>query len=162
MKIYRALLLVCLSLCSIAALAHDFTFKDTQGKMQNLVDYRGKWVLVNFWATWCPPCQEETPDLIELHKAHKDTDLVVIGVALDSTRAAVAEFVSKYAIPYPIIVSSYTASESEVGTVEALPTSYLYDPTGKQVIFQEGMLTRADVEAYLFLKNKHPDTKETK
>lgn len=162
MKTCRALLLLCLSLCSVAAMAHDFSFKDTQGKMQRLADYRGKWVLVNFWATWCPPCQEETPDLVELHKAHKDTDLVVIGVALDSTRAAVAEFTAKYAIPYPIVVSSYTMVETEVGPVEALPTTYLFDPTGKQVIFQEGALTRADVEAYLFLKSKHPDQKETK
>ena len=162
LRIYRALLLACLALCSVAAMAHDFTFKDTQGKMQRLVDYRGKWVLVNFWATWCPPCQEETPDLVELYNAHKDTDLVVIGVALDSTRAAVAEFTAKYAIPYPIVYSSYTTAETEVGAVEALPTSYLYNPAGKLEIFQEGALTRADVEAYLFLKNKHPDQPEAK
>lgn len=156
------LFLVCFSLFSDTAMAHDFTFQDIQGKTQRLVDYRGKWVLVNFWATWCPPCQEETPDLIELHKAHKNSDLVVIGIALDSTRAAVAEFVSKYAIPYPIIFSSYTTAETEVGTVDALPTSYLYDPSGKQVIFQEGMVSRADVEAFLFLKSKHPDQKAEK
>jgi thiol-disulfide isomerase/thioredoxin len=151
------MLLVCLALCSVTAMAHDFTFKDVQGKPQNLADYRGKWVLVNFWATWCAPCQEETPDLIALHNAHKNTDLVVIGVALDSTRAAVAEFVKKYGITYPIVYSSYTAVETEVGTVEALPTTYVYDPTGKQVIFQEGVVSRADVEAYLALKSKHPD-----
>jgi thiol-disulfide isomerase/thioredoxin len=159
MKAYRALLLMCLSLCSVAAMAHDFSFKDTQGKMQRLVDYRGKWVLVNFWATWCPPCQEETPGLIELHNAHKNKDLVVIGVALDSTRAAVDEFIQKYAITYPIIFSSYTTAETEVGTVEGLPTSYLYDPSGKQVIYQEGLLSKADVETYLFMKSKHPDQK---
>ena len=158
MKTYRTLLLLaCLSLCSVAAMAHDFTFKDMQGKVQRLVDYRGKWVLVNFWATWCGPCQEETPDLVALHKAHKDTDLVVLGVALDSTREAVADFVAKHAIPFPIIYGSYTMSETEVGKVDVLPTSYLYDPTGKQVIFQEGELTRADVETYLSLKSKHPD-----
>jgi len=156
------LFLVCLSLSSGAVMAHDFTFQDIQGKAQRLVDYRGKWVLVNFWATWCPPCQAETPDLIALYNAHKNTDLVVIGVALDSTRTAVGEFVSKYAIPYPIIVSSYTAAETEVGTVDALPTSYLYDPSGKQVIYQEGMVSRADVEAFLLLKGKHPDQKAEK
>jgi thiol-disulfide isomerase/thioredoxin len=148
-------LLVCLTLCSGSAMAHDFTFLDIQGKQQRLVDYRGKWVLVNFWATWCPPCQEETPELITLHNAHKNTDLVVIGVALDSTRPAVSEFVSKYAIPYPIIISSYTAAETEVGVVDALPTTYLYDPTGKQIIFQEGVVSRSDVETLLALKNKH-------
>ena len=154
-RIICTLLLAGFTLCSGAVMAHDFTFQDIQGKNQRLVDYRGKWVLVNFWATWCPPCQEETPDLIALYNAHKNTDLVVIGVALDSTRAAVTEFVSKFAIPYPIIISSYTASETEVGTVEALPTTYLYDPTGKQVIYQEGAVSRSDVETLLALKNKH-------
>jgi thiol-disulfide isomerase/thioredoxin len=162
MKTCRALLLICLSLCSVAAMAHDFTFKDMQGKTQRLADYRGKWVLVNFWATWCPPCQEETPDLISLHKAHKDTDLVVIGVALDSTKEAITEFTAKYAIPYPIIYGSYTMAETQVGKVDALPTSYLYDPKGELAILQEGGLTRADVETYLALKNKRPDQEATK
>ena len=162
MKIIRAIFIAGITLGTITAMAHDFTFKDTQGKQQNLVDYRGKWVLVNFWATWCPPCQEETPDLIALHNAHKNTDLVVIGVALDSTRAAVAEYITKYGVTYPIVFSSYTTAETEVGSVEALPTTYMFDPNGKQVIFQEGLLTRSDVEDYLALKNKHPDPKVTK
>jgi peroxiredoxin len=159
MKKYRALLLLCLSLFCATTMAHDFSFKDTQGKMQRLVDYRGKWVLVNFWATWCPPCQEETPGLIELHNAHKNKDLVVIGVALDSTRVAVDEFTKKYAITYPVVFSSYTTAETEVGVVDALPTSYLYDPSGKQIIFQEGLVSKADVETFLIMKNKHPEQK---
>jgi hypothetical protein len=69
----------------------------------------------------------------------------------------VAEFVNKYRITYPIVFSSYTLVETEVGTVDALPTTYVYDPTGKQVIFQEGIVSRVDVEAYLALKSKHPD-----
>ena len=154
MKIYRTLLLLSLVLFAVTATAQDFVFKDTQGNQQRLVDYRGKWVLVNFWATWCPPCEQETPDLIALHNAHKNSDLVVIGVALDSTRPAVAAFASKHGITYPIVIGSYTMAEAQVGVVEALPTSYLYDPTGKLVSYQEGMITRAEVETYLFLKNK--------
>ena len=157
MKSFCTMLLVYFSLYTVPAMAHDFKFEDTQGKVQKLTDYRGKWVLVNFWATWCPPCQQETPELIALYNAHKNTDLVVIGIALDSTRVAVAEFVSKYRIPYPVVYGSYTASETEVGTVDGLPTTYIYDPSGKQVIFQEGAVSRADVEAFLELKKKHPD-----
>ena len=154
MKIYRALLLLGLALLAVTATAQDITFKDTQGNTLRLADYRGKWVLVNFWATWCPPCEQETPDLVEMHNAHKNSDLVVVGVALDSTRASVAEFAAKYKISYPLVIGSYTLAEAQVGPVSALPTSYLYDPTGKLVSYQEGMVTRGEVETYLFLKNK--------
>jgi peroxiredoxin len=155
MKINRIIFLMCLSLLAVAATAKEFSLKDTQGNTQRLADYRGKWVLVNFWATWCPPCEQETPDLVALHNAHKGSDLVVVGVALDSTRPAVAEFAAKHKISYPLVIGSYTMAEAEVGPVTALPTSYLYDPTGKLVSFQEGMVTRSEVETYLFLKNKN-------
>jgi thiol-disulfide isomerase/thioredoxin len=131
-----------------AASAESFVFKDMQGQEQRLQDYRGKWVLVNFWATWCPPCLEEIPDLIGLHEAHKNKDLVVIGVVLDSTRESVVEFVAKKKINYPVVFGDYDLA-AQVGEVEALPTSYLYDPTGKLVSYQQGMVTRSSVETYV-------------
>ena len=131
-----------------AASAQSFVFKDMQGHEQRLQDYRGKWVLVNFWATWCPPCLEEIPDLIALYDAHKATDLVVIGVALDSTKESVVEFVAKKKITYPIVFGDYDLA-GQVGEVEALPTSYLFDPTGKLLSYQQGMVTRGSVESYI-------------
>ncbi len=136
-----------------AASAQDFVFKDLQGKEQRLQDYRGKWVLVNFWATWCPPCLEEVPDLVSLHEAHKKADMVVIGVALDSSKESVVEFVAKKRVSYPVVVGDYDQA-AQVGEVEALPTSYLYDPTGKLVSYQQGMVTRASVESYIKSKSK--------
>ena len=136
-----------------AASAESFVFKDMQGHEQRLQDYRGKWVLVNFWATWCPPCLQEIPDLVALHEAHKRTDLVVIGVALDSTEASVREFVAKKQVSYPVAVGDYDLA-GQVGEVEAIPTSYLYDPTGKLVSYQQGMVTRESVETYIKSKNK--------
>jgi thiol-disulfide isomerase/thioredoxin len=151
--ILRLLGVVALSLSAGAVSAESFLFKDLQGHEQRLQDYRGKWVLVNFWATWCPPCLEEIPDLISLHEAHKKTDLVVIGVALDSTRESVVEFVAKKRISYPVTVSDYDKA-AQVGEVDALPTSYLYDPAGKLVSYQQGMVTRASVESYIKSKSK--------
>jgi thiol-disulfide isomerase/thioredoxin len=144
----RLLGFVALLLAAGAASAESFVFKDMQGQEQRLQDNRGKWVLVNFWATWCPPCLEEIPDLIALYEAHKKTDLVVIGVALDSTKESVVEFVAKKKIGYPIVFGDYDLA-AQVGEVEALPTSYLYDPTGKLVSYQQGMVTRASVESYI-------------
>ncbi|MBU0623201.1 MAG: TlpA family protein disulfide reductase [Gammaproteobacteria bacterium] len=153
MKLRQFLSAALLLLATGAAFAQGFDFKDLQGKKQRLSDYRGQWVLVNFWATWCPPCLEEIPDLIALHEAHRKTDLVVIGVALDSTRESVVEFVAKKKVSYPIVFGDYTLAQ-QVGEVNALPTSFLYDPAGKLVSYQEGMLTRESVESYIRSKSK--------
>lgn len=146
----RAVLLAAaVSLClALPAMAQPFAFTDLKGKVQRLSDYKGKWVLVNFWATWCPPCLEEIPDLVDLHESHRRKDLVVIGVALDSTEKSVREFVSRFAISYPVAVSDYDQA-AQVGEVNVLPTSYLYDPKGELVSYQEGMLTRSSVESYI-------------
>ena len=81
-------------------------------------------------------------------KLTRNKDLVVIGVALDSTKESVVEFVAKKKISYPIVFGDYDLA-SQVGEVEALPTSYLYDPTGKLVSYQQGMVTQASVESYI-------------
>lgn len=154
MNAIRSLFLLCACWLATPLLAQDFNFTDTQGKIQRLTDYRGKWVLVNFWATWCPPCQQETPDLVAMHNAHGEFKVAVIGVALDSTRPAVAQFASQFKINYPLVIGSYTMAELQVGTVDVLPTSYLYDPSGKLVSYQEGAVTRAEIEKYISLKTK--------
>ncbi|HCI13656.1 MAG: thioredoxin [Gallionellales bacterium GWA2_60_142] len=136
---------------STSACAAGFTLQDMSGKTHRLADYRGKWVLVNFWATWCPPCLSEIPELISLHDAHKDRDLVVIGVALDSTRASVAEFAGKSKISYPLVLGDRKMS-AQIGAVDVLPTSYLYAPNGELVSYQAGEVTRAGIETYI--KNK--------
>lgn len=135
-----------------SAAAKDFVFKDMQGQVHRLSDYRGKWVLVNFWATWCPPCMVEVPDLIALHDAHKDKDLVVIGVSIDSTKVAVKKFVAKYHITYPVVVGDYKLAE-QVGEIDALPTSYLFDPNGKAVVAHTGIVTQASLEEYIRSKS---------
>lgn len=152
MYTFMRLLAVVLMLSAGIASAESFVFKDMQGHEQRLQDYRGKWVLVNFWATWCPPCLEEIPDLIALYEAHKNKDMVIIGVALDSTRESVVEFVAKKKITYPVVFGDYDLA-AQVGEVEALPTSYLYDPTGKLVSYQQGMVTRSSVETYVKSKS---------
>lgn len=142
------LLLSCLLLTTINVAASEFVFKDMQGGVQRLSDYKGKWVLVNFWATWCPPCLEEIPDLVEMHNARKASDFVVIGIAMSSSMDSVNAFAKQMEISYPIVFGDEKTA-AQIGKVVALPTSYLYDPTGKLVSYQAGMVTRADIEAFI-------------
>ena len=148
MQRLRLLLLGCLLLTTINVVANEFVFKDMQGSVQRLSDYKGKWVLVNFWATWCPPCLEEIPDLVEMHNARKESDFVVIGIALSSSRDSVNAFAKQMGISYPLIFGDDKIA-AQIGKVDALPTSYLYDPTGKLVSYQTGMVTRDAIEAFI-------------
>ncbi|MFA6971356.1 MAG: TlpA disulfide reductase family protein [Gallionella sp.] len=143
----RGCLLLCLPLASLAA---DFTLEDLQGKSHHLSDYRGKWVLVNFWATWCPPCLAEIPELRALHASRKD--LVVIGIAMDySSSRAVADFAKKHGINYPVVLGNRKIA-AQIGELDVLPTSYLYSPAGELVSSQAGEVTQESVETYI--KNK--------
>ena len=146
---WRALWAVALLSVAFHSAAADFTFPGIQGKPVRLSDYRGKWVLVNFWATWCPPCLEELPDLIKLYQAHKGRDLVVIGVAMEySSPQQVARFASEHGITYPVALGD-DQSAGQIGVVDVLPTSFLYDPQGKPRASQQGAITRDNVESYI-------------
>jgi thiol-disulfide isomerase/thioredoxin len=143
------LLLTC---ASVAASAADFSFKDLQGKTHRLADYKGKWVLINFWATWCPPCLHEIPELLSLQSSRKD--IQVIGLAMDSgTAKVVAAFAKKQGITYPVVMSDRKI-QSQIGDIEGLPTSFLYNPQGKQVSYKVGEITRESIETYI--KNYKP------
>ncbi len=146
------LLLVLLLVCPSLGNAADFVLEDIQGKTHRLADYRGKWVLVNFWATWCSPCLSEIPELISLHDAHKDKDLLVIGIAMQSgSRKKVADFAQTHGISYPVVLGDFKAAK-QVGAVDVLPSSYLYNPKGEQVSYQAGEVTRTAVETYILGK----------
>lgn len=134
------------------AQADGFKVTDTTGKTHTLAGYKGKWVLVNYWATWCPPCLQEIPDLIALHE-NKKNNLVVIGVALDFRNAQqVTDFADGLMVNYPIVLGN-SQVVNQIGPVQGLPTTYLYNPDGKMVAQQVGAITRAAVESYITSKN---------
>ena len=148
----RAILFFCLTLATAAVSAAGFTLTDTKGATHNLADYKGKWVLVNFWATWCPPCLEEIPDLINLHEAYKDNKLAVIGIAVDyQNPKQVIEFANNMFITYPIVLGNAKIN-AQIGQIRGLPTTYLYNPEGKLVASNVGALTRDAVEKYISKK----------
>lgn len=143
----RVLVIIVLSFMTASAWA--FSFTDTKGQKQSLETNKGKWVLVNFWATWCPPCLEEIPDLIALQDKYSKTKLVVIGIAMDyRDPQQVIEFADSMFISYPIVLGNASIA-SQIGQVQGLPTSYLFNPEGKIVAYQVGPLTKAAVEKYI-------------
>lgn len=146
-------LLLTLLFLTFSASSPAFDLVDSIGKKHSLSQYKGKWVLVNYWATWCPPCLMEIPDLAALHKDRKN-NLVVLGVAMDyQDPKDVSDFAKSQAIPYPIILGD-EKSIAQIGPVRGLPTTYLYNPQGKQVAYNVGMLSREAVEQYIASKKK--------
>jgi len=144
----KILLCIVLALClPLSVQASDFVLQDMQGKTHHLSDYHGKWVLVNYWATWCPPCLNELPELSSLHNAHNG--IAVIGIAMDySSGKEVAEFGKSHGISYPIVLGNRKVV-AQIGELDVLPTSYLFNPAGEQVGYQTGEVTRAGIEAYI-------------
>ncbi|MDO9222004.1 MAG: TlpA disulfide reductase family protein, partial [Thiobacillus sp.] len=103
-------------------------------------------------ATWCPPCREEIPDLIALHE-NKKNNLVVLGVALDYRSAKqVTDFADGLLVNYPIVLGSPKIT-NQIGPVQGLPTTYLFNPDGKMVAQQVGAITRQSVESFLASQN---------
>ena len=111
--------------------APDVTMKDLSGKDVSLSDFRGKVVLVNFWATWCGPCRFEIPSLIEFQQKYADRGFVVLGVAMDVGSAApVARFLSEYRITYPVAMAEPSIVRN-FGGAQFLPNSFLIDRQGR-------------------------------
>jgi thiol-disulfide isomerase/thioredoxin len=143
-------------LLSFSIQAYGFQFKDITGKNHTLSDYKGKWVLVNFWATWCPPCLKEIPDLISLYESRKD--LMVIGVAIDEADPnLVLEFVKSMSISYPTVIGDRDIA-AQIDDISLLPSTYLYDPVGNPAARKLGLITRAEIEEFIQSKSKdvHP------
>lgn len=131
------------------ALASDeWALKDMKGKTHTLSAYQGKWVLVNFWATWCSPCVAEIPEFNSLQQAHPD-ELVIIGIAESyRTRQEVMDFVHDKKIVYPVVLGNEDTA-GDFGGLDGTPTSFLYSPSGKLVDRHEGFMTQADIERKL-------------
>jgi thiol-disulfide isomerase/thioredoxin len=122
-----------------------FTAPDLDGRMVSTASLRGKVVLVNFWATWCPPCREEIPDLIALQAKYKDS-LQIIGVAQDSgSPEDVRRFALEHGMNYPSVLSSPEIEKLFPG-VYALPTTFILDRDGRLAQKHVGMLSAARTE----------------
>lgn len=147
-KTLLGLLLLILSQFSLAEtkVSANFLITDTADVKHQLSQYKGKWVLVNYWATWCPPCLEEVPDLVNLYDQRKEKDLMVIGVVFDyKDMKEVKEYVDDMLMSYPIVLGDDSVT-AQIGSADVLPTTFIYNPKGKLVKIKRGLITRQYIE----------------
>ena len=141
----RAFLAACALVPGLCAgAAQGFVLEDSRGRVHRLDDYKGRWVLVNVWATWCAPCLEEIPELVALAEAR--SDIQIIGLAIDwQDRAQVLQFAEGMFVNYPIVLGRREQAQA-IGEMRGLPTSFIFDPEGMLSARHTGALTRRQVE----------------
>jgi peroxiredoxin len=124
--------------------APDFALKDADGKVVHLSDYKGKVVLLDFWATWCGPCKIEIPWFVDLQRKNKDRGFEVLGVSMDEEGwETVKPFLSDLAVNYRVVIGNDTTAQ-QYGGVDALPTTFLIDRSGKIAAVHVGLASRKD------------------
>ena len=136
--------------------APDFTLEDVNGKKLSLANYKGKALLINFWATWCAPCKIETPWLVELRNQYAAQGFEILGISMDDIdrgdpeklsgeKKEIARFVQLQHMPYPVLIEGDSISKP-YGGLDDLPTSFFVDRNGTVVAVQPGMTTKDELE----------------
>ncbi len=125
----------------------DFTLQDLSGKSWHLADLKGKVVLVNFWATWCPPCRKEMPDLEALYQQYKDKGLIVLAVS-DEDPAKIESFIKEKHYTFPVLIDA-GRKVNELLHIEGIPKTFIYNRQGKLSAQSIDMRTRAQFEKML-------------
>ena len=139
--------------------APAFALEDLTGKKVTLASYRGKAVLINFWATWCAPCRLETPWLIELRNKYAAQGFEILGVDTEGDdlqksdtagwakdKAAVGKFVAEMKVPYPMVMDGDSISR-DYGGLDDLPASFFVDRKGTVVAAQVGLTSESEIES---------------
>ena len=139
----------------VGKLAPEFSLEDLSGKKVSLSSYKGKAVLINFWATWCGPCKLETPWLVDLRNQYASQGFEILGVSTDDIdrsdkeklndqKKGIAHFVQQMQMPYPVLIEGDSLSRP-YGGLDSMPTSFFVDRTGKIVAAQMGITSKDDI-----------------
>jgi len=163
-RIWRRIVLLALAVITIGLLAlpgcgltpapiigypaPDFTLIDLDGNAVHLKDFRGKVVFLNFWATWCPPCRIEMPEMEELYQEYKDKDVAIIGVDLRESESSVKSFVEENGYSWTFVIDS-TGEVARDYMVTLIPSSFFIDGDGIIRALQVGAMSKALMEIRL-------------
>ena len=132
--------------CSADGVANlDLTLKDMNGASVKLADYKGKVILMNFWGTWCPPCQAEIPDLIKAYEAHKAEGFVVLGMTIDDTPEVMQAYAAARKVTYPLLLMQDDVEEA-YGPIVGVPMSFFIARDGSMCKKHFGPVTLEQVE----------------
>lgn len=125
-------------------LAPEFALKDADGKVVKLSDFKGKVVLLNFWATWCGPCKIEIPWFVEFEQNYRDKGLVVLGVAMDEEGwSTVKPFIASHKVNYRMVIGDDMTAQ-KYGGVDSLPTSFVIDKQGRIAATHVGLVSKKE------------------
>jgi peroxiredoxin len=127
--------------------APAWKLQDVNGKTVSSADFKGKVVILDFWATWCSPCRAELPGFIELQKEHGKDGLAIIGASVDGAAeiAAVKKFAEKFGVNYPVVLADEETVRA-FGGVDAIPTTFVIDREGRIVSRHVGFAEKAELE----------------
>jgi thiol-disulfide isomerase/thioredoxin len=145
----RSLVIVALLAAPVwAQNVSELSWHDTQGNSQSVSQYKGKVVVLNFWATWCIPCQHEMPMLADLQRKYADKGVVILGGSVDdaSSQAYIQPFAEKDRIPFPLLVGASTDQMKQLQLGEAIPATAFFDADGNLVARVLGELEKSDLQ----------------
>ena len=126
--------------------APTWELKDVQGKIVKSSDFKDKVVILDFWATWCPPCRKEIPDLVELQNQYRDKGVVIIGISVDEEGPkVVSPFIKKNNLNYPVVMATASV-QSKFGGISSIPTTFVFDRHGQIVSKHVGFTEKSEFE----------------